>query len=186
MVAVCSGLACARILPLVVVAAWALLGISGVACTRRVAYRAPQTRGSAASTAPRSGLQSEGVRRRAEEANYSAVRRPDDAPKPGQASSESDIAPSGPLVGTTGDGGTSNPTPGATSLIGSSSVVITSGAAPRVSFDPPSPNAQPAAGRTSALGRRYGRLFAGLLVLLAAAVTVLWLVTRRPKRHTAA
>jgi hypothetical protein len=185
---VCSRLARARMLPVAVVAAWALLGVSGVACTRRVTYRAHQTpraRVSATSTAQRSASQAEAARRRGQEASISAVRQPDEPPKPGLGPSELDIAPSRPPVETTGGTGTSSATPGTTSLIGSSSVVTTPGAAARISSDPwRSSNSQPAAGRTSGPAGRYGRLFAGLVVLLAAAVTVLWLVTRRPKRHT--
>jgi hypothetical protein len=166
-------LARARMIPVAVVAATALLGTSGVACARHISQRLKTPLTQQASTPPtaqRSASQAVAPVRRAEEAKTSAARRQHQPPKPRQAPSEPDVTPASPPVGMTGTA----------RLTGSSSVVITPDPAGRVSSDPPRPaSAQPAAGRISLLAGGSGRLFGALSALLAGAVAVLWLVTRR-------
>ena len=177
MVLIGGTLARARMIP-VAVAATALLGTSGVACARHISQRlqTPLAQPSPPPPAQPSASQAVTPVSRAEEAKGSAARRQQKPSKPRPAPSKPDIAPAGPPVGMTGTA----------RLTGSSSVVITPDPGRRVSSDPGrSANVQPAAARTSLLAGESGRLYGGLSALLAGAVAVLWLATRRLKRHTA-
>lgn len=183
MVAIGGRLASARLLPVAVVAASALIGISGASCARHIAQRAqtPQAQISPMPSAQRSASQADAPRRRVDEAGNPAI-RPHQQPKPGPG--EPDVAPASPSVGTTGATGTSGG-PGTTSLTGSSSVVITPDQPRRVSSDTWRANDQPVAGRTPGPAGGYRRLVGALLALSAGALAVLWMVTRRMKHHTA-